>query len=51
MGGVGLFVAGAVVARFTGRPWWSSGLRQLLLGGAAAGATYLIGTAIGVTVA
>ncbi|MFF3865288.1 VIT1/CCC1 transporter family protein [Micromonospora sp. NPDC001898] len=48
VGGVGLFVAGAVVARFTKRPWWSSGLRQLLLGAAAAGATYLIGTLIGV---
>ncbi|MFI1197509.1 VIT1/CCC1 transporter family protein [Micromonospora sp. NPDC020750] len=48
VGGVGLFVAGAVVARFTRRPWWSSGLRQLLLGAAAAGATYLIGTMIGV---
>ena len=26
---LGLFVAGALVARFTGRPWWLSGLRQL----------------------
>ena len=48
VGGVGLFVAGALVARFTGRAWWSSGLRQLLLGGAAAAATYLIGAVIGV---
>ncbi|NBE81956.1 VIT1/CCC1 transporter family protein [Micromonospora rubida] len=48
VGGVGLFVAGAVVARFTNRPWWSGGLRQLLLGAAAAGATYLIGALIGV---
>ncbi|MET7469462.1 VIT1/CCC1 transporter family protein [Micromonospora sp. NPDC005686] len=48
VGGVGLFVAGAVVARFTYRPWWTSGLRQLLLGALAAGATYLIGTLIGV---
>ncbi|MCX4473858.1 VIT family protein [Micromonospora sp. MW-13] len=48
VGGVGLFVAGAVVARFTRRPWWSSGLRQLLLGGAAAGATYLVGSLIGI---
>ena len=29
-------------------PWWTSGLRQLLLGAAAAGATYLIGALIGV---
>jgi vacuolar iron transporter family protein len=49
-GGVGLFAAGALVARFTMRAWWRSGLRQLVLGGLAAGATYLIGTAIGVTV-
>jgi vacuolar iron transporter family protein len=46
-GGVGLFVAGAVVARFTHRTWWGSGLRQLLLGSAAAGATFLIGLLIG----
>ena len=39
VGGLGLFVAGAVVARFTSRPWWTGGLRQLLLGAAAAGAT------------
>ncbi|WP_434743258.1 VIT1/CCC1 transporter family protein [Micromonospora sp. SH-82] len=48
VGGVGLFVAGAVVARFTGRSWLLSGLRQLLLGAAAAAATYLVGTMIGV---
>ncbi|MFI6228148.1 VIT1/CCC1 transporter family protein [Micromonospora echinospora] len=48
VGGAGLFAAGAVVARFTDRPWWTSGLRQLLLGAAAAVATYLIGSLIGV---
>lgn len=48
VGGLGLVVAGGVAARFTGRPWWLSAGRQLLLGGAAAGATYLIGSAIGV---
>ncbi|MET7393933.1 VIT1/CCC1 transporter family protein [Dactylosporangium sp. NPDC005572] len=42
-GGAGLFVAGALVARFTRRQWWWSGLRQLLLGAAAAGATFGIG--------
>lgn len=47
VGGAGLFVTGAVVARLTARPWWRGGLRQLLLGGAAAGATFLIGTALG----
>ncbi|MCN0179106.1 VIT1/CCC1 transporter family protein [Salinispora arenicola] len=46
-GGLGLFLAGAIVARFTSRRWWSSGLRQLLLGGLAAVATYAIGTLIG----
>jgi len=50
VGGVGLFVAGAVVGRFTARPWWRGGLRQLLLGGMAAAATYGIGTLIGVGV-
>lgn len=46
-GGVGLFAAGTLSARFTQRRWWLSGLRQLLLGAAAAGATYLIGMLIG----
>ncbi|MFP3990716.1 VIT1/CCC1 transporter family protein [Streptomyces sp. E11-3] len=43
----GLFVCGAVVARVTARTWWYSGLRQLALGGAAAGVTYVLGTAFG----
>jgi len=47
-GAVGLFVAGALIARFTGRRWWLSGLRQLALGVAAAAATYGIGALIGV---
>ena len=50
VGGVGLFVAGAIVARFTNRTWWSSGLRQLAMGSAAALATYLVGRLIGATV-
>ncbi|MGY1749785.1 VIT1/CCC1 transporter family protein [Modestobacter sp. SYSU DS0511] len=50
-GGLGLAVAGAVSSRFTPRSWWSAGLRQLLFGALAAGATYLIGLAIGVSVA
>jgi len=48
VGGVGLFAAGVLVARFTGRGWVRSGLRQLLLGAFAAGVTYLIGVLIGV---
>ncbi|ROT32784.1 VIT1/CCC1 transporter family protein [Micromonospora sp. HM5-17] len=51
VGGLGLFVAGAVVARFTNRRWWVSGSRQLLLGALATGATYLVGRLIGVGVA
>jgi VIT1/CCC1 family predicted Fe2+/Mn2+ transporter len=44
---VALFAAGALVARFTSRPTWYSGLRQLLLGALAAGATYLVGKLFG----
>lgn len=50
-GGLGLLAAGALSSRFTPRPWWYSGLRQVLFGAAAAGLTYLVGSAIGVTVA
>ncbi|MFC6017344.1 VIT1/CCC1 transporter family protein [Plantactinospora solaniradicis] len=50
VGGLGLFVAGALVARFTKRKWWVSGGRQLLLGAAATAATYLVGRLIGVGV-
>jgi len=49
VGGVGLFTAGALTARFTSRSWLTSGLRQFALGLAAAGATYLIGKLIGVS--
>ncbi|MDG4767133.1 hypothetical protein O7632_23980 [Solwaraspora sp. WMMD406] len=38
---------GALVARFTRRRWWRSGLRQFLLGPAGAAATYLVGRLIG----
>ena len=48
-GGLGLFVAGAVVSRFTTRHWWSNGMRQLVLGVLAAGLTYLVGRAFGAT--
>jgi vacuolar iron transporter family protein len=51
IGGLGLFAAGAVTSRFTGRHWLLSGLRQLALGFAAAGATYLIGHLIGINAA
>jgi VIT1/CCC1 family predicted Fe2+/Mn2+ transporter len=42
-----LFICGAVVSRVTSRSWWYSGLRQLLLGGAAAALTYGVGTLVG----
>ncbi|MBH5132083.1 VIT1/CCC1 transporter family protein [Streptomyces sp. HB-N217] len=46
----GLFLCGAVVAKVTARSWWYSGLRQLALGGAAAGVTYLLGSLFGTAV-
>lgn len=49
-GGAGLFVIGLAISLFTGRGALWSGTRQLLLGFAAAGATYAIGRAIGVAV-
>jgi VIT1/CCC1 family predicted Fe2+/Mn2+ transporter len=48
VGAVGLFVAGAVVARFTTRSWPLNGLRQLLFGAIATAATYGVGALIGV---
>jgi vacuolar iron transporter family protein len=47
LAGLGLMVAGTVVARITGRPWWYGGLRQLVLGAVAAGVTFAVGAAIG----
>jgi VIT1/CCC1 family predicted Fe2+/Mn2+ transporter len=38
---------GGIVALLTGRAFWRGALRQLVLGGLAAGITYLIGVAIG----
>jgi VIT1/CCC1 family predicted Fe2+/Mn2+ transporter len=49
-GAIGLIVAGALAARFTTRPWWLGGLRQLGFGAIAAIATYLVGTLIGMSV-
>lgn len=51
VGGVGLFAAGALTSRFTTRPWWLAGLRQLMFGVIAAGATFAVGSLIGVNVA
>ncbi|MQA24190.1 MAG: hypothetical protein GEU94_01690 [Micromonosporaceae bacterium] len=48
VGGLGLFGLGALVSRWTYQSWWFSGLRQLALGAAATGVTYLVGSLIGV---
>lgn len=48
-GAVGLLLAGGVAATFTSAPRWKGALRQLLFGVIAAGATYLVGLAIGVS--
>lgn len=47
---LGLFLCGALVAKVTARTWWYSGLRQLALGGAAAGVTYALGTWFGTAI-
>jgi VIT1/CCC1 family predicted Fe2+/Mn2+ transporter len=49
-GGAALFLIGAAISVFTGRGFLRTGLRQLFLGFAAAGATYLIGRLIGVAI-
>jgi VIT1/CCC1 family predicted Fe2+/Mn2+ transporter len=45
-----LFGTGALTARFTTRPWWYSGGRQLLLGAVAAAVTFAVGHLFGTTV-
>ena len=44
---VALFGCGAVVTQVTSRPWWYGGSRTMLLGGAAAALTYLVGGLVG----
>ena len=44
---LGLFVCGSVVTTLTSRSWWYGGLRQLVLGAAAAALTYAFGNAVG----
>lgn len=46
-GGVGLLIAGAVAARFTGKPVWWASSRQLGFGAIAIAATYVVGLLIG----
>ena len=45
-----LFGCGALVSRVTVRSWWYGGLRQLILGAAAAGLTYLVGNVVGASI-
>lgn len=47
-GAIGLLVAGALATFFTATTWWWGAIRQLLYGALAAGATYAVGTALGV---
>jgi VIT1/CCC1 family predicted Fe2+/Mn2+ transporter len=44
---VALFACGAIVTQVTVRSWWYGGLRQMLLGAAAAGLTYGVGSLVG----
>ena len=48
---VALFVVGAAVSLLTGRGLLFSGARMVLIGGLAAGITYLVGALIGVSIA
>lgn len=50
LAGVGLFLSGALTSRFTIRPWWYTGLRQLVVGAAVAAVTYGLGNLVGTTV-
>jgi len=45
--GVSALVVGAFLALFTGRKWWFSAVRQLLICAAAGAITYGVGSAIG----
>ena len=47
---LGLFLCGAFVTKFTPRPWWYGGARQLGVGALAALVTYGIGSAVGTSV-
>jgi VIT1/CCC1 family predicted Fe2+/Mn2+ transporter len=49
--GAALFLIGAGTTLFTGRGIWFSGVRQLVVGLAAAGVTFGIGRLIGVAIA
>ena len=48
---IALFAVGAALSLFTGRNAWLGGLRMLAIGAAAGAGTYIIGMALGVTLA
>ncbi|MGE5301374.1 MAG: VIT1/CCC1 transporter family protein [Acidobacteriota bacterium] len=50
LSGLGLFFLGASITLFTGKPVLYSGLRQMLIGFAAATVTFLLGHIIGVSI-
>lgn len=50
LSGAGLFTTGAAITLFTGRSVWSSGMRQVLFGLAAAAVTFTIGRLLGVSI-
>jgi VIT1/CCC1 family predicted Fe2+/Mn2+ transporter len=47
LGMAGSLVVGIGLSAFTGRSWWRTAGRQVLVGALAAGVPYLIGTALG----
>jgi VIT1/CCC1 family predicted Fe2+/Mn2+ transporter len=47
---VGLFVTGAITARFTTRQWWYAGGRQMLFGLVSATVTYGVGNLFGASI-
>ena len=48
--GLSLFIVGGLISLFTGRNFFFSGFRMLGIGALAAGATYVIGKLLGVTI-
>ncbi len=46
-----LFACGAIVSSVTTRTWWFGGIRQMILGGLAAGLTYFVGDLVGASIA
>lgn len=51
LSGIGLFIIGAAITLFTGKPVLYSGVRQMLFGLVAAAATFAVGHLIGVNIA